>query len=97
MEFDRHFGGKGHWTRDVTYRVHMGTLIYNKLLEPMELSDKQRADYLARPFVDLGPEYPFPEDLLPRHSQSTSRVPLMTLVGCVCEFLGSGGGEMELL
>ena len=60
MEFDRHFGGKGHCTRDMTYRVHLGMSMYTKFLEPMELSNKQRAEYLVRLFVDSGPEYPFP-------------------------------------
>ena len=91
IEFDRHFSGKSHRARDVTYRGQMGMPIYNILLEPMELSDKQRAEYLPQLFVDLGSEYPFPEDLLPRHSQASSGVPRMTLVGCMCEFLRSGG------
>ena len=57
----------------------------------MALSDKQRAEYLVRLVIDFGPEYPFPEDLFPRRSQASSRVPLMTLVGCLCEFRRSGG------
>ena len=52
-EFSRHFGSDGHWFRDVTYRVHMGLQVLNRLMEPMELSDSQRADYKSGPFVDL--------------------------------------------
>ena len=44
-EFIRHFGSDGHWYRDVTYRVHMGLPVLNRLLAPMELSDSQMAEY----------------------------------------------------
>ena len=90
-EFIRHFGSDGHWYRDVTYRVHMRLPVLNRLLEPMELSDSQIAEYRARPFVDSAEGYPFPEDLIPKHCQIKSRVPFMTLVSCFCDLLRSGG------
>ena len=95
-EFGRHFGSKGHWARDVRYRVHMELPVYNKLMEPMELSPSQEAEYRARPFVDLGEVFPFPEDLLPKHSKVDSKVPFMTLVSGFCDFL-RGGGDFSLL
>ena len=95
-EFIRHFGSDGHWYRDVTYRVHMGLPVLNRLLEPMELSDSQMAEYRARPFVDLAEGYPFPEELIPKHCQVKSRVPFMTLVSCFCDLLRSGG-DLTLL
>ena len=90
-EIIRHFGSAGHWRRDVTYRVHMNMPVYNKLLEPMTLSETQLAEYRARPFEDLGGEFPYPEDLVAKHAQPSSTVPLMTLVSCVCELLRKGG------
>ena len=90
-EFLRHFGSKGHWARDVTYRVHMELPVYNKLMEPMELSAVQEAEYRARPFVDLGPEFLFPEDLLPKHARAGSKVPFMTFVSGFCDLLRSDG------
>ena len=57
----------------------------------MELSANQLADYCSRPFEDLAEGFPFPEDLLPKQSRVDSRVPNMTLVGCLCELLRSGG------
>ena len=86
-EFSRHCRSDAHWFKDVTYRVHMGLQVLNRLMEPMELSDSQLADYRSRPFV----EYPFPEDLLPKHSRAGSKVPFMTLVSCFCEFPRNGG------
>ena len=41
-EFVRHFGSDSHWFKDVTYRVHMGLHVYNRLLEPMALTESQR-------------------------------------------------------
>ena len=90
-EFSRHFRSDEHLFRDVIYRVHMGLQVLNRLMKPMELSDSQLADYKSRPFVDLSGEYPSPEDLLPNHSRSDSKVPFMTLVFCFCEFLRNGG------
>ena len=43
--FVRHFGSKGHCAKDVTYRVHMELPVYNKLMEPLELSAYQEAEY----------------------------------------------------
>ena len=90
-EFRRHFQSDAHWFKDVTYRVHMGLQVLNRLMEPMELSERQLADYKSRPFCDLGEEYPFPEDLVPKHSKPDSNVPFMTLVSCFFEFLRNGG------
>ena len=90
-EFARHFQSDGHWFKDVTYRVHMGLPVLNRLMEPMELSESQLAEYRSKAFEDLSEGYPFPEDLLPKHSRVESKVPFMTLVGCVCELLCSGG------
>ena len=81
----RRFGSDRHWYRDVTYRVHMGLPVLNRLLEPMELSESQMAEYRARHFVDLAEGYPFPEELIPKHCQVKSRVPFMTLVSCFCD------------
>ena len=68
----------------------MGLTIYNRLLELMELSASQEPEFHSRPLVDLAEGYPFPEDLLPKHSRVDSKVPLMTLVSCVCDWLRSG-------
>ena len=75
----------------MVYRLHMGLPIYNKLMEPMTLSSRQEDDFRSRPFVDLGPEFPFPEDLLPKHAKVDSKVPFITLVSCFCDWLRSGG------
>ena len=90
-EIIRHFGSVGHWRRDVTYRVHMDMPVYNKLLEPITLTETQLAENRARPFEDLGGEFPYPEDLVAKHAHPGSKVPLMTLVSCVCELLRRGG------
>ena len=90
-EFKRHFASDGHWYRDVSYRVHMGLPVYNRLLEPMELTESQVAEFKLRAFVDLAEGFPFPEDLLPKHSQVGSKVPFMTFISCICEWLRSGG------
>ena len=90
-EFARHFRSDGHWFRDVTYRVHMGLPVLNRLMEPMVLSANQLADFNARAFVDLAEGFPFPEDRVPKHAQVTSRVPFMTLVSSFCDLLSSGG------
>ena len=90
-EFVHHFESKKHWEQDVVYRLHMGLPIYNKLKEPMTLSSRQEEEFRSRPFVDWGPEFPFPGDLLPKHSRVGSKVPFMTLVSCFCDWLRSGG------
>ena len=80
-EFAGHFQFDGHWFKNVTYRVHMGLPVLNRLMEPMELSESQLAEYRSRAFEHLSEGYPFPEDLIPKHSRLDSRVPFMTLVG----------------
>ena len=95
-EFNRHFMTNDHWQKDVTYRVHRGMQVYNKLLEPLTLNDRQLEDHRSRPWFELGTGYPFPEDLIPKHSRIESRVPFMTLVSCVTELLRSGG-DFQLL
>ena len=47
-EFARHFQSDGHWFKGVTYRVHMGLPVLNRLMEPMELSEGQLAEYHSR-------------------------------------------------
>ena len=59
-------------------------------MEPMELSARQRDDFLSRPFVDLGGEFPFPEDMLPKHSKASSKVPLITLESSLNDLLSGG-------
>ena len=90
-EFKRHLASDGHWFRDVRYRVHSGLPVYNRWLEPMELTAAQIAEYKAQPFVDLAEGFPFPEDLVPKHAQVDSKVPFMTMISAVCEWLRSGG------
>ena len=90
-EFKCHFASDGHWFRDVRYRVHSGLPVYNRWLEPMELTAAQIAEYKAQPFVDLAEGFPFPEDLVPKHAQVDSKVPFMTMISAVCEWLRSGG------
>ena len=88
--FGRHFYSPGHWNRVVTYRVHMGLPIYNRLMEPMTLSAAQLADFRSRPFEDLGEGFPFPENLVPTRARVESKVPYMTLVASLFDFLRSG-------
>ena len=95
-EFARQFQSDSHWFKDVTYRVHMKLPLLNRLMEPMELSASQLAEYQSRPFEDLSEGYPFPEELLPKHSRVGSKVPFMTFVGCLCELLRSGGDFLLL-
>ena len=90
-EFARHFRSDGHWIKDVTYRVHMGRPVLNRLMKPMTLSESQLADYKSRAFVDSAERYPFPKILVPKHATVTSRVPFMTLVSSFCDLLQSGG------
>ena len=92
----RHFRSDCYWFRDVSYRLHMGLTVYNRLMEPMELSVSQESEFRPRPLIDLAEGYPFPEDLLPKHSRMDSKVAFMTLVSCVCDWLRSGG-EYSLL
>ena len=64
-ELTRHFSSDKHWPLDVTYRVHHGLQVYNKLLDPMELNDAQVQEYLSRPCKEKPEGFNFPEDLLP--------------------------------
>ena len=80
----------------MVYRLHIGLPIYNRLMEPMTLSSRQEDDFRSRPFLDLGPEFPFPEDLLPKHAKVDSKVPFMTLVSGFCDWL-RGGGDFALV
>ena len=65
------------------------------LLRPPEYASTEKAsgtygvyyrvpiEYGAKPFVKLGEGYPFPDELIPKHS----RVFFMTFVGCLCDLL----------
>ena len=90
-EFKWHFMSDHHWERIVTYRVHRSLLVFKKLRESIVLSTARREEYFCRPFEPLGSEYPFPEDLLPKHGRPESKVPLMTMVSSLTELLQSGG------
>ena len=68
----------------------MGLPVYNRLMEPMTLSAEQLADFHSRHFQDLGVGFPFPEDLLSKQARVKSKVPFMTLVSPLCDFLCSG-------
>ena len=61
-DIGRQFASDKHRLLDVTYRVHQGLQVYNKLLDPMELSDAQTRGYLARPFKEKPEGFSFPED-----------------------------------
>ena len=87
----RRFQSDGHWFKDVVYRVHIGMPVLNQLLEPMQLSEELLAETRAKPFVELGEGYPFPEEFLPKHSRVGSKIPFMTLVGCLYDLLRVGG------
>ena len=95
-EISRHFASDKHWLLDVTYRVHQGLQVYNKLLDPMELSDAQTRDYLALPFKERPEAFSFPEDLLPACTRIDSSVPHMTMINCLVELLRSGGDYLLL-
>ena len=89
-EFSRHFELKKHCEQDVVYRVPLGLPVLNKLMEPMVLTANLEDDFQSRPFVDLGGEFTFREDLLPKHSKADSKVPLMTFVSRLIDLLHSG-------
>ena len=59
-EITRHFASDKHWILDVTYRVHQSLQVYNKLLDPMELSESQTQEYLSRPFKEKPEGFSFP-------------------------------------
>ena len=90
-EFARHFFGKRHWQLDVTYRVQHDLPIFNRLMDPMELSDAQVSDYMSRPSKGLAEGFSFPEDLLPACTRVDSSVPLMTMINSVLELFRCGG------
>ena len=85
------FFGKRHWQLDVTYRVQNGLPVYNRLMDPMVLSDAQLEEYRNRPSKGKDEGFSFPEDLLPACVQTDSSVPLMTMVNCLIELLRFGG------
>ena len=68
-EFSRHFFGKRHWQLDVTYRVQNGLPVYNRLMDPMTLSEVQLEEYRSRPGKGKNKGFSFPEDLLPACAQ----------------------------
>ena len=95
-ELARHFMGPRHWNLDVTYRVHHDLPVFNRLMDPMELSPAQRDEYLSRPCKEKPEGFSFPEDLLPACSKVDSTIPLMTLVNCLTELLRLGGSYVLL-
>ena len=52
-EFKRHFKSGCHWFRDVSYRLHMGLTECNRLMETMELSASQEAEFRSRSLIDV--------------------------------------------
>ena len=90
-EFSRHFFGKRHWQLDVAYRVRNDMPVYNRLMDPMILSESQVAEYRDWPSKGKSEGFSFPEDLLPACTQINSSVPLMTMVNCLLELLRCGG------
>ena len=90
-EFRRHFECDKHWIKDLIYMVHMGLSVLNRLMEPMDLTMIQMAQYWAKPFENLGEEDPFPNDFVPKHSRVDFKVPFMTFVGYLGELLRNGG------
>ena len=95
-ELARHFLGVRHWNRDITYRVHHDMPVFNRLMDPIELSTAQRDEYLARPCKEKPEGFSFPEDLLSSCTRVDSSVPLMTLVTCLLELLRAVGGYLLL-
>ena len=95
-EFSRHFFGKRHWVLDVTYRVQNGLPVFNRLMDPMVLSETQLEEYRNRPSKGKSEGYSFPEDLLPACMQADSSVPLMSMVNCLIELLRFGGSYVLL-
>ena len=95
-ELTRHFSGDRHWQADVTYRVHQGPPVINKLMDPIELSETQTTDFLPRPFKDKLEGFTFPEDLLPSCTRVDSSIPLLTMVNCLTELLCAGGSYVFL-
>ena len=50
------------------------------LMDPMEKSSEQVADFLSRPSKGLAEGFSFPEDLLPACTRIDSSIPLLTMV-----------------
>ena len=90
-EFPRHFFGKRHWQLDVAYRVRNDMPVFNRLMDPMVLSENQLAEYWDWPTNGKSEGFSFPEDLLPACVQVTSSVPMMTMVNCLIEMFRYGG------
>ena len=90
-EFARHFFGKRHWELDVTYRVQNNLPVFNRLMDPMELSEAQLEAYANRPSKGKSEGFSFPEDLLPTCTRVDSSVPLLTMVNCLLELCRCGG------
>ena len=95
-EINRHFASDRLCERDVTYRVHKGLPIYNQLRQAITLTDAQLADHRSRPFKEKAVGYLFAEEKLPKHSQVTSKVPLLTMVSYLTEVLRAGGSYSML-
>ena len=47
----------------MTYRVQHDLPVFNRLMDPMELSEAQVADFMSRPSKGLAEGFSFPEDL----------------------------------
>ena len=90
-ELVRHFFGKRHWEMDVTYRVQNNLSIFNRLMDPMELSEFQVEIYMRRPSKGKSEGFSFLEELLPACTRVDSSVPLMTMVNCLIELCRCGG------
>ena len=90
-EFARHFFGKRHWELDVAYRVQNNLPVFNRLMDPMELSEAQLEAYANRPSKGRSEGFSFPEDLLPTCARVDSSVPLLTMVNCLLELCRCGG------
>ena len=95
-ELDRLFGTPKHWNADLTYRVHNGLPVYNRLRDPMVLSAEQEADFLSRVCRGRAEGFSFPEELLPSCTREGSSVPLLTMVTSLMELLRYGGSYLLL-
>ena len=52
-ELSRHYFGERHWYADVTYRHRERLPLFNRPMDPMELSAEQIADFRSRPCKGL--------------------------------------------
>ena len=90
--FIRQFSSDRHWLRDVAYsRVQKKLPVFNRLMEPLELTAKQRAEYLNQDAVEEDEGFSFSEDLLQACTRVDSTVPLLTMVNCIAELCKCGG------